>query len=161
MQGLRSFSARIWAPEKATVRQPLLIVSPLMETPEKHRNASRLATPKGSGSSRLLEVYMQVRKTLRYGVELGSAKLVRVGVRDVHFAVKLKTQEAWHTPMLKGREIVRKSAHPVKQWGARFGRQLSVIWKRACKNQPTREIHSMRGLKGVVERWRRQHTRTA
>ena len=49
------------------MRQPLLILSPLMETPEMHPNGSRLATPKGGGSRRLLEVHMQVHKTLRYG----------------------------------------------------------------------------------------------
>ena len=35
-------------------------------------NGSRVATPKGSGSRRLLEVHMQVHKTLRYGGGLGT-----------------------------------------------------------------------------------------
>ena len=63
--------------------------------------------------------------------------------------------------MLKGREIVRKSAHLLKQWGTLIGRCLSVIWNWACKNQPTWEIHSISELKGVVERWCQQHTGTA
>ena len=33
MQGLRSTSALLWAPEKAGVRQPLLILSPLLGPP--------------------------------------------------------------------------------------------------------------------------------
>ena len=34
MQGLRSTSAHLWAPEKVGVRQPLLILSPYVGTPE-------------------------------------------------------------------------------------------------------------------------------
>ena len=34
MQGLCSISALFWAPEKARVRQPILIVFPLLRTPE-------------------------------------------------------------------------------------------------------------------------------
>ena len=34
MQGLRSTSALFWAPQKAGVRQPILILSPLLGTPE-------------------------------------------------------------------------------------------------------------------------------
>ena len=36
-----------------------------------------------------------------------------------------------------------------------------MIWKWACKHQTTWEIHSMRDLKVVVERWCQQHTGTA
>ena len=34
MQGLGSISAHLWAPKKARVRLSILIVSPLLETPE-------------------------------------------------------------------------------------------------------------------------------
>ena len=34
MQGLHSNSAHLWAPEKARVRQPILILSPMLGTPE-------------------------------------------------------------------------------------------------------------------------------
>ena len=63
------------------------------------------------------------------------AKHVSVGVGDVLLLVKHKTQEALHTPVPKGREIVRKC--PVKLWGALIGRCLSVISKWACKPEPT------------------------
>ena len=43
MQGLRSNSALMWAPEKVGVRQPLLILSPLMRTPRTHRLRSTSA----------------------------------------------------------------------------------------------------------------------
>ena len=34
MQGLRSNSTHLWAPQKGGVKQPLLILSPLLGTPE-------------------------------------------------------------------------------------------------------------------------------
>ena len=43
-----------------------------------------------------------------------SAKQVAVGVPNVLLAVKRKTQESLEAPVLKGREIVRKRAHPIK-----------------------------------------------
>ena len=42
MQGLRSTSALMWAPEKAGVRQPLLILSPLMGTHDMKGDLSEL-----------------------------------------------------------------------------------------------------------------------
>ena len=53
MQGLRSISALLWAPDKVGVRQPLLILPPLLGTPENAgvicTNSALLWPPKKAG----------------------------------------------------------------------------------------------------------------
>ena len=50
MQGLRSTSTHLWAPEKARLRQPLLILSPCLGTPVP-ATASNVAKPSDAGIS--------------------------------------------------------------------------------------------------------------
>ena len=56
MQGLRSTSALMWAPEKVGVRWQLLILSPLMGTPRERRGYT--AIPPSFGPPMLLPIPM-------------------------------------------------------------------------------------------------------
>ena len=49
IQGLSSNSALFWAPKKARMRQPILILSPLFATPEIVRVTTHLLAPEKAG----------------------------------------------------------------------------------------------------------------